>query len=171
MRYGMRDASTCQIQQQGESTCAEPREVYVLDPFGTQGTGTGSTPGRLELRQWAIWREQAVYALLRVGESRHRPTVPQTPSLAAPVDAPPGSGPRPAAARVAVRLNEYRITYRAIEIYLIWAARWRPKSEVRMKNEHHLGRPSRFVRLGKGFECSDRAVRCRAFYRTSTKYG
>jgi len=81
----MRDASTCQIQQQGESTCAEPREVYVLDPFGTQGTGTGSTPGRLELRQLAIWREQAVYALLRVGESRHRPTVPQTPSLAAPV--------------------------------------------------------------------------------------
>lgn len=26
-----------------------------------------------------------------------------------------------------------------------------------MKNEHHLGRPSRFVRLGKGFESSDRA--------------
>ena len=140
----MRDASTCQIQQQGESTCAEPREVYVLDPFGTQGTGTGSTPGRLELRQWAIWREQAVYALLRVGESRHRPTVPQTPSLAAPVDAPVARG---GAVAVPKRIS---YSYRAIEIYLIWAARWRPKSEVRMKNEHHLGRPSRFVRLGIG---------------------
>lgn len=105
----MRDASTCQIQQQGESTCAEPREVYVLDPFGTQGTGTGSTPGRLELRQWAIWREQAVYALLRVGESRHRPTVPQTPSLAAPVDAPVARAPR----RGAV---PKKYSYRAIEI-------------------------------------------------------
>lgn len=160
----MRDASTCQIQQQGESTCAEPREVYVLDPFGTQGTGTGSTPGRLELRQWAIWREQAVYALLRVGESRHRPTVPQTPSLVAPVDAPVARGGGPARSR---SLNEYAYSYRAIEIYLIWAARWRPKSEVRMKNEHHLGRPSRFVRLGT-WALNAGTGQC---VTTSTKYG
>jgi hypothetical protein len=106
MRYGMRDASTCQIQQQGESTCAEPREVYVLDPFGTQGTGTGSTPGRLELRQWAIWREQAVYALLRVGESRHRPTVPQTPSLAAPACG---------RSLPVARRRPYKYSYRAID--------------------------------------------------------
>ena len=62
MRYGMRDASTCQIQSQGEITCAESHEVYVLDPFGTQGTGTGSTPGRLEaVRAKAVGDNRTVY--------------------------------------------------------------------------------------------------------------
>lgn len=74
MRYGMRDASTCQIQSQGEITCAESHEVYVLDPFGTQGTGTGSTPGRLEaVRAKAVGDNRTVYLSTKCNKTSRLP--------------------------------------------------------------------------------------------------
>ena len=74
MRYGMRDASTCQIQSQGEITCAESHEVYVLDPFGTQGTGTGSTPGRLEaVGAKAVGDNRTVYLSTKCNKTSRLP--------------------------------------------------------------------------------------------------